>query len=114
TFLVAGGVSADEHPLGTLEIYRRTEGFRPLAGDSIFGGVGVAAAALPDGRVLVSGGGSDAAARRDVAVFDGQDLLPLGLLQAPRRGHTVSVVGAGTFSAAIVIGGDGGVGQAPV
>jgi hypothetical protein len=69
----------------------------------------VRAATLSDGTVLVTGGAARAqAARATMAIFNGRDLRTIGTMRLPRRAHTVSAVGTGTFSAAFVIGGDGG------
>jgi hypothetical protein len=108
-FLVVGGEDAGGAPVGTAELYDPAIGFRVVSGNSGFGGDGVRAATLPDGSVLVTGGAPPASpARADMAVFDGRDLRAIGAMRVPRRAHTVSAVGSGNFSAAFVIGGDGG------
>jgi hypothetical protein len=108
-FLVVGGEDAGGLPVDTAELYDPTAGFRVVSGASGFGGVGVRASTLSDGKVLVTGGTDGARrARADMAVFDGRELRTIGMMRLPRRAHTVSAVGTGNFSAAFVIGGDGG------
>jgi hypothetical protein len=108
-FLVVGGEDAGGLPVDTAELYDPTQGFRVVSGASGFGGAGVRASTLSDGSVLVTGGtGGDRRARADMAVFDGRELRIIGMMRLARRAHTVSAVGTGNFSAAFVIGGDGG------
>lgn len=112
--LLVGGEDQGGQPVDRLELYQRASGFSAVAGAVGFGGVGVAATALSDGRVLVTGGApAGQPARAEAALFDGDrtTLVPVGPMMIPRRGHTVSVVGVGAFSAAFVIGGDAGDGQ---
>jgi hypothetical protein len=108
-YLVVGGEGADGAPAITAELYDPALGFRVVNADSGFGGDGVRASTLPDGTVLVTGGAAPAGpARTTMAIFNGRDLRVIGAMRLPRRSHTVSAVGTGNFSAAFVIGGDGG------
>lgn len=116
--LVVGGVDENGAAVTTVEVYRKGQGFRALPGDPGLGRVGLRATTLPDGRVLVTGGAvGGGPATADAAVFDGSEFRPagkIGRMFAARRGHSVSVLPAGTFSAAFVIGGDGGAGAGPL
>ena len=109
-FLVVGGEDAVGAPVGAAELYDPMAGFRVVNPNSGFGGDGVRASTLPDGTVLVTGGAEPTGlARATMAIFNGRDLRGIGDMRLPRRAHTVSAVGTGNFSAAFVIGGDGGL-----
>jgi hypothetical protein len=111
--LVIGGEDGAGAPAATAELYDAM-GSKVVSMTSIFGGDGVRASSLPDGTVLVTGGAAPAGpARANMAIFDGRDLREIGAMRSARRAHTVSAVGTGNFSAAFVIGGDGGEGAGP-
>jgi hypothetical protein len=113
--LLVGGEDEAGRSVDRFERYQRGSGFVPVSGAAGFGGAGVMATALPDGRVLVTGGAEGGQpAREDAALFGGDrgdNLVRIAPMAVPRRAHTVSVVGAGAFAAAFVLGGDGGSGR---
>jgi hypothetical protein len=110
--LLVGGLDAGG-PSDRIEIYQPEQGFRALPDWSEVLGVGVRATALLDGRVLITGGAAGAGKARQVALlFEDGSVHAAGSLDQPRRYHSVSVVGSGEFTAAFVIGGDEGAGQA--
>jgi Kelch motif protein/galactose oxidase-like protein len=109
--LLAGGVD-DRVAVDRIEIYQPDQGFRALPDWSEALGIGVRATALLDGRVLITGGAvSGEKAREDALLFEDGTVHDAGALEVGRRYHTVSVVGSGEFTAAFMIGGDGGAGE---
>jgi len=115
--LITGGVDAQEQPIDTTELYQASLGrFVSLPNDMrLQGRVGHRMVALPDGRVLVTGGRSSAAEALASTVLlrlgsDGTAAIAPGppLVEA-RRDHA-SVVAVGV---PLIIGGFGGDG-API
>jgi hypothetical protein len=109
--LLVGGLD-QQGPVPGIDIYQADLGFRALPDWSDALGVGGRATALLDGRVLITGGALPGRAARDQALlFEDGTVHDAGALVLGRRYHTVSVVGSGGFTAAFLVGGDGGEGQ---
>ena len=111
--LIAGGVGADGAPVGQIDRYDEVTGFQAIRVDATLALGGLAMAALPGGAVLISGGAYAGGVPVNLSwLYDGGSVLPLAVgMASPRQAHTLSVVGAGNFTAAFAIGGWGADGR---